>query len=198
MIRKAGGMRRLLGLVSAAAMMSAGIAPAAARDHGRHGWGSPGYGWGGYRPHRHYRHGGGLDAGDVIGIAALIGAVAVIASAASKERERSAPETRTPYPDTYPDDRRDEPRDGVSSAVGEDAAVDACVDAVRDEAERDGDYAEILDVEQPRAQGDDEWDVMGRLEQRQSYRDSQGRTRRFSCTVRDGKVAEVRLSADVI
>lgn len=192
------GMRRLLGLVSATAMVSAGIAPAAARDHGRHGWGSPGYGWGGYRPHRHYRHRGGLDAGDVIGIAALIGAVAVIASAAGKERGRSNPETRAPYPDTYPGDRKDEWRDGASSAAGEDAAVDACVDAVRDEAERDGDYAEIVDVEQPRAQGDDEWDVAGRVEQRRSYRDSDGRTHRFTCAVRDGRVADVRLSADVI
>ena len=184
---KPGAMRCLLGLVSAVAMVGAGIAPAAARDHGRHGWG-------GYSHHRHYRHRDGLDAGDVIGIAALIGAVAVIASAASKDKDRRVPDARAPYPDDRSTDRRED----AAPALGEDAAVDACVDAVRDEAERTGDYAEIVDVEQPRARGDEEWDVEGRVEQRRSYRDSDGQTRRFSCTVRDGRVADVRLSEDVI
>lgn len=184
-------MRRLLGLVSAIAMVGASVAPATARDHGR-------YGWGGYGHHRQYRHGGGLDAGDVIGIAALIGAVAVIANAASKDKDRRAPDARTPYPDSYPDDRSTNRREDAQPALGEDAAVDACVDAVRDEAERGGDYAEILDVERPRAQGDDDWEVEGRVEQRRSYRDSDGQTRRFSCDVRGGRVADVRLSADVI
>lgn len=138
-------MRRLLGLVSAMAMMGAGIAPAAARDHGRYGWGTPGYGWSGYRPHRHYRHGGGLDAGDVIGIAALIGAVAVIASAAGKDKA-----------------------------------------------------ADNRDVEQPIARSEGEWDIEGRIEQRRSYRATEGQSHRFSCEVRDGRVADIRLSADMI
>lgn len=191
-------MRRLLGLVSAAAMVGASVAPAAARDHGRNGWGAPGYGWGGYRPHRHYRHRDGLDAGDVIGIAALIGAVAVIASAASKDKDHRAPDARAPYPDSYPDDDNADRRDDAAPALGEDAAVDACVDAVRDEAERGGDYAEILDVERPRVRGEDDWEVEGRIEQRRSYRDSDGQTRRFSCDVQGGRVADVRLSADMI
>lgn len=191
-------MRRLLGLISAVAMAGAGIAPAAARDHGRHGWGSPGYGWSGYRPHRHYRHRDGLDAGDVIGIAALIGAVAVIASAASKDRAGDHRDGRTPDPNGYPEDRNADRQNETDSAFGEDAAIDACIDAVRDEAERNGGYAEILDVEQPLARGDGEWDVEGRVEQRQSYRDADGQSRRFSCDVRDGRVADVRLSADVI
>jgi len=188
---KSGAMRRFLGVVSAVAMTGAAIAPAAARDHGR-------YGWGGYGHHRHYRHGGGLDAGDVIGIAALIGAVAVIASAASKDRDTRASDARTPYPDSYPDGRRADGRYDAAPASGEDAAVDACVDAVRDEAERAGGYAEILDVERPLARGQTDWDVEGRVEQRRTYRDSDGQTRRFSCDVRNGRVADVRLSADVI
>lgn len=184
---KTGGMRRLLGLVSAAAMVSAGIAPAAARDHG----------WGGYGHHRHYRHHGGLDAGDVIGIAALIGAVAVIASAASKDRRDREPDRPAPYPDEYPAERSDR-RDDTAAATGEDAALDACVAAARDEAERDGDYAEVLDVERPRAHGVDDWEVEGRIEQRRSWSQQDGETRRFRCDVRDGRVADVKLSADMI
>ena len=53
-------------------------------------------------------------------------------------------------------------------------------------------------MDQPLARGGDDWEVEGRVEQRRSYRDSDGQTRRFSCDVRDGRVADVRLSADVI
>jgi len=180
-------MRRLLGLVSGIAMVGAGIAPAAARDHGRHGWG-------GYGHHRHYRHRDGLDAGDVIGIAVLIGSVAAIANAASKDKDRRVPDARAPYPDDRSSDRRED----AQPASNEDAAIDACITAVRDEAERSGDYAEIVDVERPRARGDGDWDVEGRVEQRRSYRDPDGQTRRFSCDVQGGRVADVRLSTDMI
>ena len=186
-MKHSNAMRRAIGLAAAAAMIGGSITPALARDHGRHGGWYRGYG---YPHHRHHR--GGLDAGDVIGIAALIGAVAVIASAANKNRNDRG------YPDrSYPGDGRYGDSERYREA-GEDEAVSLCAAAARAEAERDREgYAEVLDVERPRARSDG-WDVDGRLERRRGYQDGDGETMRFSCVVRDGRVADVRLSRDLI
>ncbi len=200
-MRKSGlKMRMAVGLVSAVAMLGASAAPAMARNYGNHGgyrggYGYPGGYYGGYgygRHYRHYRHRDRLDAGEVIGIAALIGAVAVIASAASKEKKsRSEPYPRSSEP-RYDDRRYDDRRDDYGDARSEDEAVNACASAARDKAERDGGgYAEIVDVERPRASGTNGWDVEGRLEQRRNYQDKSGTTKRFSCDVQGGRVAHV-------
>lgn len=188
--------RYALCLLGAAAVAGANITPAAARDHYRY----PGYGYGyggswygsPYR-HRHHRD-RGLDAGDVIGIAALIGVVAIIASSANKDKKaRSAPDPR------YDDRSYDGERDDYRGTASEDEAVTMCASAARDKAEsQSGGYADIVDVDRPRAVGSDGWSVDGRLEQRSGYRGEDRETRRFSCDVRGGRVAEVYISRDVI
>lgn len=208
-------LRWATAIVGTVAMLAGAVAPAQARDrhYPGYGYGNPGgWGWGGspyrYRPYRHYDR--GLDAGDVIGIAALIGAVAVIASAASKDRKTSR------YPDA---DSRDLPADdgrngdyrggdyrddgyadGPSgAAMGEEEAVNACVAAARDRAESErGGYAEVRGVDPARATGKDGWAIDGRVELRRNYQDQSGETRRFSCDVKDGRVASVSISRDAV
>lgn len=183
-------------------LLAGSVAPAMARDHGRYGGYHGGYGGhGGYgypSRYRHYRHRDGLNAGDVIGIAALIGVVAIIASSVSKNSKTSrGPDNRND--DRSYEDRADDRSDYPVSSAGEDAAIDACVSAARDKSESEsGGYAEILDVERPRAAGHDGWGIDGRLEERRTYSDTQGVTKRFSCDVQGGRVAYVYISRDTV
>jgi hypothetical protein len=197
-VRRNSRMRWAVGSLCAGAMLVGSVVPAMARDHGRYS-GYDGYGGGyGYpsrhRGYRHYRHRDGLDAGDVIGIAALIGAVAIIASAAGKDKKASrSPDYRSD--DRGYDGRTDSRDDYPASSSGVDEAINACVNAARDKAQGEsGGYAEILDVERPRASGDNGWDVEGRLEQRRTYQDRPGSTKRFTCDVQGGRVAHVYIS----
>lgn len=203
---------RALGAACALALTVAGAAPAAARPGGPYGYGggpgwhghSGGYRggpyWGGYRGYRGYR--GGLDAGDVIGIAALIGAVAVIAGAAARDRGSNRDYDRNdnrPYDGN--DSRRydDRASGGSRSIVTSDDAANACADAARREAEADnrGGYAQILSVDPAQPYGSaDGWSVDGRVEQRSSAQDRAGVVRRFSCEIEGGRVAHVYLSRD--
>jgi len=192
-------MRWAVGALSVGAMIVGTVAPAAARHNDYRGGYYKGYGYSSayrnYRPYKHYRHRRGPSAGEVIGIAALIGAVAVIASAASKDKKSRR--TSDDRPD-YRSDSRSRDYDTPSRyAFNEEEAIDACVSAARDKAEANaGGYAEILDVAQPQEQGSGDWNIEGRLEQRRSYSDEQGETRRFSCDVREGRVAYVYISRD--
>lgn len=183
--------RRGIGLISAITLIGASTTPAFAR--GPDGWsGYRHYGYPGYYRHRH--HHDRFDAGDAFGIALLIGAVAVIASAASKDRkDRSSPDPR--YDSRDRDDRsydeeRDDARGEQADFAGEDEAVNACASAARDEAERRGGYAEILDVERPRASGQG-WRVQGSLEHRRNYQDKSGLQKSFTCAFENGRVAQV-------
>lgn len=207
--------RRALGAACALALTVAGAAPAAARPGGPYGYGggpgwhghSGGYRggpyrggpyWGGYRGYR-----GGMDAGDVIGIAALIGAVAVIAGAAARDQGSNRDYDRNdsrPYDGN--DNRRYDDRassgNGARSVVSSDDAANACADAARDEAEADNrGYAQILSVDPAQPYGSaDGWSVNGRVEQRASAQDRAGVIRRFSCEIEGGRVAHVYLSRD--
>lgn len=195
--------RWITGTVAGLTLLVGGIAPAVARDHHRPGgYGYPGD-WGGY-PYRHRPYRGydrGLGAGDVIGIAALIGAVAVIASAASKKRDapRRYPDVEN-APHSADRGQRDGDDDYVSggaSSMSEDEAVDACVEAARNKAEGErGGYAEVRSATPQRASGQDGWSVDGRIEIRRNYQDQDGATRRFSCDVEGGRVANVYISRD--
>ena len=195
-------MRWAIGITGAVALLAGSVVPAAAQGWGPGGWrpGGHGGGWG-HRPHYRDR---GLNAGDVIGIAALIGAVAVIASSASKDRKqtRSAPDPRD-YPDTrgsveeegYPPEADQSGYPGP--AMSADQAADACAVAVRDKVEGEqGGYAEILDVAEPRASGQEGWAIDGRVERRAGVRGDSGDVRRFSCDVQGNRVAEVYISRD--
>ncbi|MGE4429245.1 MAG: hypothetical protein AB7E05_00720 [Sphingobium sp.] len=203
--------RWVMGLAATAAVLVGSVEPAVARGYG--GWGSGGWssgGWGGGYHHRPYRRDRGLNAGEVIGIAALIGAVAVIASSASKNKDAKNRADRRSYPDdrdyrnddgAYAGDGNydDAPQPGNPSApaMSADQAADACAVAVRDKVEGEqGGYAQIVDIAEPRAAAQDGWAVDGRVERRSGYRDGAGEVRRFSCDVEGQQVAHVYISLD--
>lgn len=181
---------RTAGALAMAAMLASAATPAMAQR----GWGGGrGYdrGWDrGYDRGRNDRVDG---LGAFVGIAALFGAVAIIASSANKDKRAAEARNAPPPPDrAYEGDVAATP----ASADSEDAAVDDCALAARDEGSQDGGYAEVRDITSTRAwQGG--WAVDGTVDQRQGYR-GQGVTRRFSCTWRDGKVADIILSRDTL
>lgn len=154
------------------------------------GWQGGGYGGrGGYD--RHWDRGrnrGGDGLGIFLGVAALVGAVAVVASSAAKDKKaaQNRAENLPPEPAVQP----------ALASGSEDAAVDACAVAARDEGSQDGAYAEVRDITSTRP-FDGGWAVDGTLDQRDGYR-GQGVQRRFSCTWRDGRVADMILSRDTI
>ncbi len=132
------------------------------------------------RRHRHYRHRGrdrGIDAGDVIGGVVILGAIAAIASAASRNRDSDRDGgyryDRRPVPEQarYPD--RQQPR-GLSRAE------EMCVDQV----ERDRGRVASVDGSARDPQG---WLVSGELE----------RGGVFSCRIgNDGRITDIRIDYD--
>lgn len=163
-------------------------------------------GWG------HHRHrGDGFGFGDAVGVAALIGAVAIVASSIAKDKRDgratgSAGNDDTPPPSQGTDYGADV--DSKQSAANADFSdsvapddeaqmTDACAVAARDEAQgQDGGYAEVPQMDAPRAVQDG-YNIDGQVENRASYRATSGTTRRFTCTIKDGRVAEVYLSRNV-
>lgn len=205
--------RWMIGSLLGAALVLGSIGPAQARP--RYGYG------GGY--HDRYRHydRGGFGLGDAIGVAALVGAVAVVATSMSRDRQAtqdSAPrdpglgndvppppadgtdygaDIQTPHSDNQDGaDVETTSRDGVDTGA-EDQWTNACADAARQEASANGGYAEIRRMDDPRAI-DGGYNIDGEVETRAAYRDASGTTRRFTCTVKDGRVAEVYLSRDLV
>lgn len=169
-------MRKLTSLTTAAAVIitSMGMAATPAEARGRH------HGWG----HRHHDH---VDAGDVIGGIFLIGAIAAIASAASKDRPRDRDDR---YEPPYRDDPRDdgyyepEPREEPRPYGGGEAearAGDACSWAAEGEL-GDGARVESVTGTEPANGG---WYVTG------TVAIPDGPTRSFGCTYRDGRVVDV-------
>src|SRR3546814_17396962 len=103
-------MRKWSSLTTAAAVIrtSVGLSATPAEARGRHhgGWG-----------HRHHDR---IDAGDVIGGLFVIGAIAAIASAASKTQRDSADRYAPPYPDEprHPGYSVGPPNQAVPPSVG--------------------------------------------------------------------------------
>lgn len=163
-------IRRATAAITLAAVLGTAASPAMA-DRGRH-----------YRPHHHHHHrsGGGDGFGTFLGIAALIGAVAIVASSA--EKNARADRERGP--------------DGRNWSDAEDRAVDDCALAAREEAERQARHADIASIGEIRSVSDG-WNVDGTVELRDSYRDT-AEVRRFSCDWRRGRVANVYLSRDTL
>lgn len=181
-------MARVTGGIMVAAMLAGGIAPAQARP--RH-----------YDRHHHRHDDFGL--GDAIGIAALLGAVAIVASSASKDRQ-AARGGALDGPPPPVDDRMDDGEalpdvDGAMPPAGDarEEAANACALAARDEASGNGGYAEVRSMDEPRPI-DGGFNVDGTVENRASWNASSGTMRRFTCTVRDGRVAQVYLSRDMV
>ena len=185
--------RRFAGSVALAALLATSATPAMARP-----------GWGGGRHHDRHRGGGGD--GLLAGIL-ILGGVAAIASASRDRQQRDD----YPVPDAFPEDAepvldvpRDDapaPRDAAPDDVyrspvrigNEDQAVDACAIAAEQDGGRDGRTAQVRDVDRVDAVGGG-WNVSGQVELRRGYRDTSRQTEDFTCTVRDGQVASVRLT----
>lgn len=173
-------MRKLTSLTTAAAIIVTSIGlsvPAEAR--GRHG------GWG-------YRHHDRISTGDVLGGLLIIGTIAAIAGAVSKDRRERASDDR--YDPPYREDERYEvPRyepdaqddDATRGAYGrgeaEARAADACSWAVEGEMGDDARVDSITGTE-PNNGG---WYVTGTASR------LGGEVRSFGCSYRNGRVVDV-------
>ncbi len=178
-------MRKFTSLAAAAAVVitSVGFSAVPAEARSRHG------GWG----HRHHDR---VSAGDVLGGLLIIGTIAAIASAASKDKRERAPDYR--YDPPYRDDQRYEQRDSdyvppVDDRRGDDGAAvydngdvqrraaDACSWAV--EAEM-GDDARVDRIDGTEANNGG-WYVTGTASR------LGGEVRSFGCSYRNGRVVDV-------
>jgi len=196
-------LRRVLGGVLAASLLATTATPAMARPG--YGWGGyhgggygGGYGYGrgyGYRPYRHYSRGGNV-AGALIGGLVIGGAIAAIASAADRQRDR---DNGVVYGDTsaLPDrgyDRgydypaTDSRRDGARADT-QGAAVDACSDVALAGASQD---ARINGITRVDREGEG-WRVEGVIDSGSIRADGYRALDRFSCSVRYGSVEDFRL-----
>ncbi|MCC4234562.1 hypothetical protein LL253_17965 [Sphingobium soli] len=198
--------RWMTGALVSAGLLLGSVSAAEARPRWDRGWDR---GW-----DRHHRHrGDGFGLGDAIGVAALVGAVAIVANSMSKDRkvrdpitggEYDAPPPRagTDYGDDLGSDAPPPPVDEADFsdiAAQDDALADSCARAARDEAERDGGFAEVRTMASPVAAANGGYNIDGQVEQRASTRAPTGQTRRFTCTLdRDGRVAQVYLSRDLV
>lgn len=210
-----GKTRWLTGSLVGLALVAGSVTPAQARPRYDRGW-----------HHGHYQDGDGFGVGDAIGIAALLGAAAIVATSISKDRKADRASSSGSADDIAHDDRADAPppangtdygadmheergpsgrdagrdedfSDVAGTPAQEDAMADSCARAARDEAQADGGYAEVrrMDAAKPVAGGS--YNIDGEVETRDSYRAATGTTRRFTCTMTDGRVAQVYLSRDV-
>ncbi len=178
-------MHKFTSLATAAAIVvtsvGVGVTPADARPH--HG------GWG-------YRDRDRISTGDVLGGLLVIGTIAAIASAASKNKRERAPDYR--YDPPYRDDPRDTQRNsdyqppvdqrpvtGDSGSYGsgdsETRAADACSWAVEGEMGADARIDSVTDT-QPNNGG---WYVTGTASR------SDDDVRSFGCSYRNGRVVDV-------
>ena len=192
-------------LVSAGLLMgSIGAAEARPRYGYDRGWN--GHGHGGWNRHR---RGEGFGLGDAIGVAAIVGAVAIVANSMNKDKKVRDPNTGGEYDAPPPssgadygtDIRDDAPvrddADFSDIAAQDEGMTDACAVAARDEAQaREGGYAEVRHMETPLATADG-YNIDGYVETRTSYRATDGVSRRFTCAMKNGRVAEVYLSRDI-
>ena len=94
-------------------------------------------------------------------------------------------------PSAVPDED-DRAPDAVPSDEDREALAmsDACALAARDEAERDGGYAEVRQMESPR-ENRNGYLIEGDVEARSGWRAQDGRLRHFTCTVANGRVEDV-------
>ncbi len=190
-------LRWMTGAVVSSALLVGSVGTAQARprwdrwDHGR------------------YRDRGGFGFGDALGVAALVGAAAIVATSVSKDRKaaRGYEDRDAPPPQDGTDYGADvrsgehaqdaDFSDVAGSAAHDDRLTDACAMAARDEAEgREGGFAEIRHIDAPIATRDG-YNIDGEVETRTSYSATEGSTRRFTCAMKDGWVAEVYLARDV-
>jgi hypothetical protein len=169
-----------------------GVAIATPIDAGALGWSADSdkaEGWRssrGYRGYRgHRRHRGGIDGGDVLAGILVIGGIAAIASAASKNNRDRRYEDRDYRSDNqrYDDRRADARNDSrYDRGTGDmDSAINACSDAAERQAGRDARVSEIQSVSRDGVG----WRVEGSL--------SNSDQRTFLCGANQGRVDFVQL-----
>ncbi|NRD90488.1 hypothetical protein C8024_15010 [Sphingopyxis sp. BSNA05] len=193
-------MTRFSAIAASTAMIFTGFSPAMAApmpgavaiatpiDSSALGWSAENdtvEGWRSYRGYRgyrgHRRHRGGIDGGDVLAGILVIGGIAAIASAASKNNRDRRYEDRD-YRDDAPryDDRRS--NNGYYSSTGDmDLAINVCSDAAERQAGRDARVSTIQSVSRDGAG----WRVEGSL--------SNSDQRSFLCGASQGRVDFVQL-----
>ncbi len=163
--------KALVGTVAAGAMAMASAVPAQARDN---------------------RHDNGIDAGDVIAGALIIGGIAALAGAFDGDHnDRHYRDGRyRDYDGRGYNKRYNNYRGGNSRS-----AVDRCVRAVERDASRytrgRADVTQIRDIDR-KSYG---YRIKGRLQVEERGRYNRGYdTGRFTCTVRNGRVADIDYS----
>jgi len=113
---------------------------------------------------------------------------------AQDEQTRAASATRN---ERY--GRRNDAADAMPQDRADDAHTDelttSCALAARDEAERDGGYAEVRQMQQPRETRNG-FDVEGDVEVRTGWRAQDGAMRHFTCSVQNGRIADVWFQRD--
>lgn len=202
--------RWMTGALVSAGMLLGSVSAAEARPRYGYdrGWdrGSDRGGW-----DRHRRRGDGFGFGDAVGVAALVGAVAIVASSMSKDKKIRDPNTGGEYdapPPSTGTDYGTDVRDGAAPvrddgdfsdvATGDDGMTNACAMAARDEAQGSNHgYAEVRHMETPIATADG-YNIDGYVENRSSYSANDGVSRRFTCAMKNGRVADVYISRDVV
>ncbi|WP_156472108.1 hypothetical protein [Sphingorhabdus sp. M41] len=194
-------MTRFSALAASAALIFTGFSPAMAApmhsgttiatpiDAGALGWtaaSDKAQGWGGYRGYRgHRRHRDRIDGGDILAGILVIGGIAAIASAASKNNRDRRYEDRD-YRSDNPryDDWRANPREDsrYDRGTGDmESAINACSDAAERQAGRDARVSAIESV----VRDGEGWRVEGAL--------SNSDQRTFLCGAREGRVDFVQI-----
>lgn len=107
------------------------------------------------------------------------------------DRQREQGEERATPPEEGDDAARPRAREDEES----DRLTNACAIAARDEAEREGGYAEVRQMEAPR-ENRDGFSIDGDVESRSGWRAQDGRVRHFTCTVANGRVTDVYFRRD--
>lgn len=106
---------------------------------------------------------------------------------ASDERKEQAPSSRSTDAETEPSLRYEDSEAGK--------VTDACAVAARDEAERDGGYAEVRQMGEPR-ESRNGFIIDGDVDVRSGWRAQDGRLRHFSCTVANGRIEDIYFQRD--
>jgi hypothetical protein len=164
-------LRSVTATAIAGAMLATSVTPAMAQSfpgggYGNQGWGNRGWSNGWDRDRRH--HDRGISAGEVVAGIAIIGVIAAIASAASKNNNRN-----------------------VGNINNENDAANACASRA-EQRYGNGARANVDDVYRTR----DGYDVRGTLDAQRGWNDRNGYGERFTCSVRYGRVEDVRIGDD--
>ncbi|MEO9600321.1 hypothetical protein [Parasphingorhabdus sp.] len=175
-----------------AAPINPGVAPATPIDASALGWNAENEKAEGWRSHRgyrgyrgHRRHRGRVDGGDILAGILVIGGIAAIASAASKDKRDRRYEDRDYRGENQRyDDRRTDTRDDRRNSWGSEAmesAISACSNAAERQAGQDARVSAIQSVARDGAG----WRVEGEL--------SNSGQRTFLCGATEGRVDFVQL-----